>query len=119
MSGFKSYFPTAALYTPTNTMGAFAAKAAAPAPTSNGFKHPAAGFMAPSKQEYGMDYFLKGALAGGICCSVTHGALTPVDVVKTRMQLEPAKYPGMISGFNKVIAEEGAGALLTGKEKHV
>jgi solute carrier family 25 phosphate transporter 3 len=70
--------------------------------------------MAPSGQEYGIDYFLKGALAGGICCSVTHGALTPVDVVKTRMQLDPAKYTGMISGFNKVIAEEGAGALLTG-----
>lgn len=34
-------------------------------------------------------YFLKGALAGGICCGVTHGALTPVDVVKTRIQLEP------------------------------
>ena len=30
------------------------------------------------------------------------------------MQLEPTKYTGMISGFNKVIAEEGAGALLTG-----
>ena len=40
-------------------------------------------------------YFLKGALAGGICCGVTHGALTPVDVVKTRIQLEPKV-------FNKV-----------------
>jgi solute carrier family 25 phosphate transporter 3 len=69
---------------------------------------------ASGKAEYGLDYFLKGALAGGICCSITHGALTPVDVVKTRMQLEPTKYTSMISGFNKVIAEEGAGALLTG-----
>ena len=62
----------------------------------------------------GIGCFLKGALAGGICCSVTHGALTPVDVVKTRMQLDPAKYTGMVSGFQKVIAEEGAGGLLTG-----
>lgn len=116
MAGFKSYFPTSALYNPTNAMGAFSGKAApANASPSSGFTHPAAGFMAPSKQEYNLDYFLKGALAGGICCSVTHGALTPVDVVKTRMQLEPAKYTGMVSGFNKVIAEEGAGALLTGK----
>jgi solute carrier family 25 phosphate transporter 3 len=60
-------------------------------------------------------YYLKGALAGGICCGVTHGALTPVDVVKTRMQLDPVKYNrGMIGGFNQVIAEEGAAALLTG-----
>jgi solute carrier family 25 phosphate transporter 3 len=36
-------------------------------------------------------YYLKGAAAGGICCSITHGALTPVDVVKTRVQLDPAK----------------------------
>ena len=36
-------------------------------------------------------YYLKGAAAGGICCSITHGALTPVDVVKTRVQLDSAK----------------------------
>lgn len=30
------------------------------------------------------------------------------------MQLDPAKYGGMLSGFRKVVAEEGAGALLTG-----
>ncbi|KAK3946271.1 putative mitochondrial phosphate carrier protein [Diplogelasinospora grovesii] len=55
------------------------------------------------------------ALAGAICCSVTHGALTPVDVVKTRIQLDPATYNnGMIGGFRKVIQNEGAGALLTG-----
>jgi len=58
---------------------------------------------------------LKGAAAGGICCSITHGALTPVDVVKTRVQLDPAKYnKGMVQGFKTIIAEEGAGALTTG-----
>jgi|Transcript_8215 solute carrier family 25 (mitochondrial phosphate transporter), member 3 len=30
------------------------------------------------------------------------------------MQLDPSKYSGMLSGFRKVVAEEGAGALLTG-----
>jgi len=120
--GLSSYFP-ASLYAPTASAAlarANATKASgdsgfAAASVSEKFSHPAAGFMAASgKAEYGLDYFLKGALAGGICCSITHGALTPVDVVKTRMQLEPTKYTGMISGFNKVIAEEGAGALLTG-----
>ena len=39
--------------------------------------------LAPSPSaEYDMMYYLKGAAAGGICCSITHGALTPVDVVK-------------------------------------
>ena len=60
-------------------------------------------------------YYLQGALAGGICCSITHGALTPVDVVKTRIQLDPVKYnQGFIGGFKQVISSEGAGALLTG-----
>merc|ERR1711881_287420 len=71
-------------------------------------------FAAASTKEYGLDYYLRGALAGGICCGATHGAVTPVDVVKTRIQLDPSKYGGMVSGFSKVIAEEGAGALLTG-----
>lgn len=35
--------------------------------------------------------------------------------VKTRIQLDPKKYNrGMIGGFRQVIANEGAGALLTG-----
>merc|ERR1711884_444170 len=60
-------------------------------------------------------YYVKGALAGGICCSITHGALTPVDVVKTRVQLDPVKYnTGLIGGFKTIMKEEGAAALSTG-----
>lgn len=63
----------------------------------------------------GLALYSRFALAGAVCCSVTHGALTPVDVVKTRIQLEPATYnKGMIGGFRQVIQNEGAGALLTG-----
>ena len=64
---------------------------------------------------FDLKYYVNAALAGGICCSVTHGALCPVDVVKTRMQLEPAKYnQGMVAGFRQVIAAEGVMALATG-----
>merc|ERR1719247_402443 len=56
---------------------------------------------------YGLDHYLKGALAGGICCSFTHGALCPVDVVKTKIQLEPEVYnKGMVTGFKQVIEAE-------------
>jgi len=54
-------------------------------------KTPGAVLLAPSpsgemtkaemEQKYDTMYYLKGAAAGGICCSITHGALTPVDVV--------------------------------------
>ncbi|KAG9079144.1 mitochondrial phosphate carrier protein [Ceratobasidium sp. UAMH 11750] len=40
----------------------------------------------------GADLYARFAFAGGVCCAVTHGALTPVDVVKTRIQLEPEVY---------------------------
>eukprot|EP00657_Telonema_sp_P-1_P004274 TRINITY_DN1988_c0_g1_i1.p1 TRINITY_DN1988_c0_g1~~TRINITY_DN1988_c0_g1_i1.p1 ORF type:complete len:316 (+),score=101.50 TRINITY_DN1988_c0_g1_i1:166-1113(+) len=64
---------------------------------------------------FGAGYFLRGALAGGICCSLTHGGACPIDVVKTRMQLDPVKYnKGLIGGFRQVIAEEGVMALSTG-----
>jgi len=72
--------------------------------------------MSPTAgQVYDLTYYTKSALAGGICCGLTHGAVCPVDVVKTRMQLEPAKYnKGMVGGFRQVIGEEGVGALATG-----
>jgi len=64
---------------------------------------------------YDTEYYIKGAFAGGVCCSITHGALCPVDVVKTRIQLEPEVYnKGMIGGFRQVIGAEGVGALATG-----
>lgn len=63
----------------------------------------------------GIDLYARFALAGAVGCSVTHGAFTPVDVVKTRIQLDPATYNrGMIGGFRQVIQNEGAAALLTG-----
>ncbi|CAE7678002.1 mcfN [Symbiodinium sp. CCMP2592] len=65
--------------------------------------------------KYDPKYYLNGALCGGICCSITHGALCPVDVVKTRIQLDPVKYPGgLLSVGRQVVAEEGAGVLATG-----
>ncbi|KAG6377089.1 mitochondrial carrier [Boletus reticuloceps] len=53
--------------------------------------------------------------AGAVCCTITHGAMTPVDVVKTRIQVDPAyKNLNLISGTRYVIAKQGAQALLTG-----
>lgn len=68
-----------------------------------------------AQKTYGLDYYVKSALAGGLCCSVTHGAVCPVDVVKTKIQLNPQKYNrGMIGGFKQVIEEEGLAGLATG-----
>ncbi|KAF2769353.1 mitochondrial carrier [Teratosphaeria nubilosa] len=71
--------------------------------------------LAQPKKLSGVDLYSRFAFAGAVCCSVTHGAMTPVDVVKTRIQLDPATYNrGLIGGIRQVIQNEGAGALLTG-----
>lgn len=71
--------------------------------------------MATDWSKFNSTYYTKAALAGGICCGLTHGAVCPVDVVKTRIQLQPQKYnTGMVGGFRMVIKEEGMAALSTG-----
>merc|ERR1719159_240295 len=71
--------------------------------------------MATDFAKFDSTYYTKAALAGGICCGATHGAVCPVDVVKTRIQLEPEIYnDGMVDGFRKVIKNEGVMALSTG-----
>lgn len=63
----------------------------------------------------GVDLYARFALAGALGCSITHGSLTPVDVVKTLMQLYPETYnKGMVSTARTVVAEKGFGALWTG-----
>ncbi|KAH9990555.1 mitochondrial phosphate carrier protein [Xylariaceae sp. FL0662B] len=55
------------------------------------------------------------AFSGAICCAFTHAILTPVDVVKTRVQLEPAKYNrGLAGGMRQIVVSDGAATLLTG-----
>jgi hypothetical protein len=64
--------------------------------------------LAPSAADfskYDLMYYIKGAASGGICCSITHGALTPVDVVKTRVQLDSVKVciPSHCSYWNSTV----------------
>ncbi|KAF3484460.1 mitochondrial phosphate carrier protein [Arthroderma uncinatum] len=67
-----------------------------------------------SKPE-GINLYARFALAGALGCSITHAAFTPVDVVKTRIQLDPVTYNhGMIGSFRQVIRNEGISALATG-----
>lgn len=53
--------------------------------------------------------------AGATCCTLSHGLMTPLDVVKTRVQVDDAfKGLNLVSGARQVIAKEGSSALLTG-----
>ncbi|KAJ4147061.1 hypothetical protein LMH87_001613 [Akanthomyces muscarius] len=55
------------------------------------------------------------ALAGAFCCAFTHAILTPVDVVKTRIQLDPTKYSSSLyKSARQILQLEGPAAFLTG-----
>lgn len=56
------------------------------------------------------EYYFKCIGGGILSCGLTHLAVCPLDVVKCNMQVNPAKYKGLIPGMKVVIAEEGMGA---------
>lgn len=53
--------------------------------------------------------------AGALCATLTHGAMTPIDVVKTRIQIDPEfARKSMLYAGRQIVAKEGPSALLTG-----
>eukprot|EP00977_Amphora_coffeiformis_P010251 scaffold2383_cov161-Amphora_coffeaeformis.AAC.7 len=64
--------------------------------------------------DLGFSTYLRFVASGAICCSAVHLALTPIDVVKTRVQTDPENYPSVISAFKKVLREGGASGFFTG-----
>jgi len=66
---------------------------------------------APSEEyscEFGdSKYYALCGLGGVLSCGVTHTAVVPLDLVKCRIQVDPAKYGGLINGFRVTMAESG------------
>ncbi|KHN16875.1 Phosphate carrier protein, mitochondrial [Glycine soja] len=53
--------------------------------------------------------------AGGIfSCGLTHMAVTPLDLVKCNMQIDPVKYKNITSGFGVLLKEQGAKGFFKG-----
>ncbi|KAG6004030.1 hypothetical protein E4U43_000803 [Claviceps pusilla] len=59
--------------------------------------------------------YVKFFAAGALAATSTHGAATPIDVVKTRIQVDDAmKSLNMVKAARTIVANEGTLALLTG-----
>ncbi|VDK42127.1 unnamed protein product [Anisakis simplex] len=70
---------------------------------------------APGEVPYGsLQFFAYCGLGGIISCGTTHTSIVPLDLVKCRIQVDPVKYKGIISGFKTTIKEEGFTALSKG-----
>jgi solute carrier family 25 phosphate transporter 3 len=70
--------------------------------------------MSSAKQHSKLDFYLRTAMAGGICASAAHTVLVPIDVVKTRIQINPADYTSFSSAVKKIRLEEGSRGLFLG-----
>jgi len=67
------------------------------------------------QRDLDLETVLRFVFSGAICSSGVHLALTPIDVVKTKVQTDPVKYNGVIQSFNTVIKDEGGiSTLFTG-----
>lgn len=65
--------------------------------------------------EFGsLKYYALCGFGGILSCGITHTAVTPLDLVKCRIQTNPAKYGNIINGFKVTYADDGARGLLRG-----
>lgn len=64
--------------------------------------------------ELSVSTYLRFCASGAICASGVHLALTPLDVVKTKVQTNPTKYPTVGSSFSTIYKEEGLSTFFTG-----
>jgi len=56
-------------------------------------------------------YFALCGLGGVLSCGLTHTFIVPLDLIKCRIQVDPKKYKGIVSGFRTTLAEEGLRGL--------
>nr|XP_043607942.1 mitochondrial phosphate carrier protein 3, mitochondrial-like isoform X2 [Erigeron canadensis] len=52
-------------------------------------------------------YYAACTIGGTLACGTTHTAVTPLDVVKCNMQIDPVKYKTISSGFGVLLKEQG------------
>ena len=61
-----------------------------------------------------MKFYALCGFGGILSCSLTHTAVVPLDLIKCRIQVDPAKYRNLINGFRITAREEGLRTLARG-----
>lgn len=60
------------------------------------------------------EFFLRSGVAGAMAALASHAVLVPIDVLKTRMQLDPKLYPTLLQTTRTMVQKEGWRKLLLG-----
>ncbi|GMI43243.1 hypothetical protein TeGR_g13294 [Tetraparma gracilis] len=58
--------------------------------------------------------YLRFLVAGATCCSSAHLLVTPIDVVKTKLQTDPVRYTSPGQAFAEILDKEGWPGFFTG-----
>ncbi|KNA26092.1 hypothetical protein SOVF_000250 [Spinacia oleracea] len=81
----------------------------------------ATSFLIPSPSEpsrkiemYSPQFYAACTAGGILSCGLTHMAVTPLDLVKCNMQIDPVKYKSISSGFGILLKEQGARGFFRG-----
>lgn len=74
---------------------------------------------AAASEEYSCEfgspkYFALCGFGGILSCGITHTLVTPLDLVKCRLQVNKEKYKSLGNGFKLTFQEGGAGGLFLG-----
>ncbi|XP_069101081.1 solute carrier family 25 member 3-like [Argopecten irradians] len=88
-------------------------------PVTSKFVNPFKANCQSSSQEYSCEfgsnkYFMLCGFGGILSCGITHTAVVPLDLVKCRIQVDPAKYKNIGTGFKLTLKENGPRGLALG-----
>ncbi|KAM3286873.1 mitochondrial phosphate carrier protein 3, mitochondrial [Capsicum chacoense] len=109
------YSPSSSsFFTNSKTLSAAAPETTNVLPSSN------KSFLVPAPNEpgkiemYSPQFYAACTFGGILSCGLTHMAVTPLDLVKCNMQIDPAKYKSISSGFGVLLKEQGARGFFRG-----
>ncbi|GAB2225966.1 hypothetical protein Droror1_Dr00021747 [Drosera rotundifolia] len=63
---------------------------------------------------YSPEFYAACTVGGILACGLTHTAVTPLDLVKCNMQIDPVKYKSISSGFGVLFKEQGVRGFFRG-----
>lgn len=63
---------------------------------------------------YSPEYYAACTLGGLVACGPTHSAVTPLDLVKCRRQVDASLYKSNLDGWRQIVRSEGATKVFTG-----
>lgn len=81
-----------------------------PIPSKEDLKKYPFGKIEPNSSKY----FVACMLGGVIACGPTHTSVTPLDLVKTRRQVDPKLYSGNFSAWKSIYSKEGIRGVFFG-----